>query len=210
MKYSLQNSVEMVRQHLILIFMFCIFFFTTKLQVEGIFSSVKTRRTQSMRPLTYHKTENKLNTRSGSLSSISSASSLSEQKVVDPHPIASTSYQKELESKRLKEVDLHPLVDETKKVSFNNPIELNEASVSTHSDGRINPARDGVFARVRNTFLSFGSAVAIGSAIGALGAVADQRFIHNNISETSMYTANATLLNATFEQHDFDEIINPL
>lgn len=199
-------------RHFILIFVFCTFVFTNNVQVKGMLSAssiTKARRTQSMRPLTFHRTENKLNTRtqSGSLSSISSSastSSLSEHKATDSHPIPSTSSRKQIDGTSFKEVDLHPLVEKTKQVSFISSVNLNEASVSTHSDGQINPTREGVHARVRSALLRYGSAIAIGTAISAAGVVIDQRFIHNNNTETSLFPANTT----PQQSADEDGVIN--
>lgn len=62
--------------------------------------------------------------------------------------------------------------------------------MQTQSEGgRINPARDGAFARVRSAFLRFGAAAAAGTAIGAGGAVIDQHFIHKvngNVNDTQV------------------------
>lgn len=178
----------MASQQLILIFVCCTIFLNTNFQVNGMFSA-GIRRTQSMRPI---QTGSKLNTntRSGSLSSFSSASSLPELKIGESEPVATTSSRRQIDGTSLKEVDLHPLVKKTKPVRFNlNEASINEASASTHSGANINPSRDGVQARVRSALLQFSAAVGIGTAIGAAGVVIDQRFIH----ETSTSSANTTL-----------------
>lgn len=82
---------------------------------------------------------------------------------------------------------------------------MNEASISTQSDGFIIPSRDGVYARVRNAILRYGASAAIGTAIGVAGVVVDQRFIHNNSSEIPLHPKNVT------SKHlDVDGIINAL
>lgn len=195
-------------QRLILTFVFCASIVTINHQVEGMLTA-KIRRTQSLRPRTIQRAENLLNvnTQSGSLSSISSfasTSTLSELQAAESQPIASASSRKQIDSARFKNVDLHPLAEKTKHVSFINSVNLDEASASTYSDGHIDPSRDGVFARVRNTLLRYGSAAALGTAIGAGGVVIDQHFFHNNnISET--FTTKTTS-----ERSVDDEITNPL
>lgn len=62
-------------KRIILVFVLLCFFSEIDFQVEGTLSSIaKTRRTQSMRPLTSHKTEGTLKTHSRSGSETSSAS----------------------------------------------------------------------------------------------------------------------------------------
>lgn len=178
----------MASQCVILIFICCTFLLNNNFPVNGMFSA-GIRRTQSIRPI---QTGNKLNTntRSGSLSSFSSVSSLPEIKLAESEPIASTSSRRQIDGTSLREADLHPLVKKAKPVRFNlNEASVNEASSSTHSGVNINPSRDGVQARVRSALLQFSAAVGIGTAIGAAGVVIDQRFIH----ETSTSSANTTL-----------------
>lgn len=180
-------------QRIVLLFVF----FIIILKVEASFSTsnfVKTRRTQSMRPLVSHKTKSNPNTQAQSSSHSSSASdtSLTEIKSTDPQPIPSTSSVKRISSMDLKEVDLRPLSEQTKHVNFINSVNLNEASAQTHSEGgQINPTRDGVFSRVRSAFLRFGTAAVAGTAIGAGSTVIDQRFIHN-VNGTQVKSENVS------------------
>lgn len=85
---------------------------------------------------------------------------------------------------------------------------MNEASTSTrrhYYNGEIEPARDGVFARVRKAFVRFGASAAVEAAIGAGGVVKDQRFIHNktNVDSPSIFTN-------TSKQNYESDLINPL
>lgn len=191
-------------QRVILLFTLLYFFYVTDFKAKAILTMVKTRRTQSMRPLTSYKRENNIHTKPLSNSRSSSASSLTEIKATDRQPIPSTSTGKRIDTASLQEVDHRPLLEKTKHVGFVDLPNLNEASVSTHRNGDINPSRDGVYSRVRSAFLGFGAAVAVGSAIGVGGVVIDRHFIHNNNSATENISVNKT-----FQQlFDDDEISN--
>lgn len=146
---------------LVLVLLYCCFS-AIDFQVGGTLtgtSMAKTRRTQSMRPLTSHthKPENiglgKTQTQSGSsISSSASTAPLTEIKAADSQPIPSTSSLsgRQIDGTSFKEVDLRPLSERTRHTSSINSVDLIDPSISTHSDGHINPARDGVFARVRS------------------------------------------------------------
>lgn len=114
-------------------------------------------------------------------------------------------------------MDLQPFVEKTKRTSSINSVSLNEASTSTHSDGHINPARDGVFARVRSAMLRYGSAVAIGSTVGVAGYEVNRKLFPDNNNITQVNN-NITQVNNTEKYQnsakssslDSDEISNPL
>lgn len=184
---------------LILLFALFYFSFENNFKTEASLSTtsiMKARRTQSMRPLTSHKVENNLNiqTRGESLSSSASDTSLIEIKPTDPQPLPSTSSQQQISTTRLQEADFHPLIKKPKHVSIVIPPNLNEASASTHSNGQINPARDGVYARVRNAFLQFGAAAVVGTAIGAGGAAIGQSLMQRNYSVALSNSTNTSAL----------------
>lgn len=198
-------------QRIILVFVLLHYFSPIDFQVGGalsITSIAKARRTQSMRPLTYRRSGNNLNTQSGSESSGSSITEL--RTAADSQPIASTSARKEIDSTSFKEVDLHPLVEKAKRTSFINSVDLNEASLSTHSNGNINPGRDGVFSRVRNAMLRYGAAVAIGSVVGVGGFEVKEKLfpVHNNTNITQVN--NIQKYQDSNTTPDPDGIINPM
>lgn len=85
--------------------------------IESTFSSssVKTRRTQSMRPLTSRNS--------------------------DSRHVASTSTGNRVEKNRFKEMELEPM-KKTKTIGSIETVNLDDISVSTHSGNQINPARD--------------------------------------------------------------------
>lgn len=145
--------------------------------VESFFSMAKARRSQSMRTYTRANVESNLLNRS-SRSGSSSSPSGSKATLVRPktNPIASTSNQKatdtELQSKssidqNLKEIEIQPLVDsDTLHIRAASQLSLREASIGTHSGGSLNPARDGVRARVQNILQRNGASVAVAAAVG--------------------------------------------
>lgn len=167
----------------ILVFVLLCSFSAIDFQVEGALSMAKTRRTQSMRLLTSHKTENNIKTHTQS-GSESAGSSLTELRAPNSHPIASTSTGKKFDSTTFEEVDLTPLVEQARRTGFINSINLNEASSSTHSNGNINPARDGVFARIRSAMLRHGTAGVIGSAIGVGGFEIKKKLFPGEFNDT--------------------------
>lgn len=57
-------------------------------------------------------------------------------------------------------------------------LNLRESTAATNSE-RINPARDGVFARLRNTVFRYGIAVGVGSAL-TIGGLEAQKWLNNN------------------------------
>lgn len=189
---SLQCSI-------VVVFVLLCFFVVNNFHVKGTLTSsiAKTRRTQSMRSPTSHKNGNNLQAQSGS--SLSSTASLTELKATDSQP--STSNARRIDSMNFREIDLQPHTNR-----LHTQVDLHDASAVTHNSGNINPARDGVYARVRNAMLRYGAAAAIGSAIGATGIelkkmlYPDNNNNNNNITEN--ITENITLVS--------NEINNPL
>lgn len=174
---------------------FCLYlFYNIDFQVDGTisaFSMVKARRSQSMKPSTSYKTEIESRHRSDS---ISSSDSVAEIKTTNPQPIPSTSAGSRFSETSIHEVDLQPLVENGKKVGLAraNLPDLHEAAVGTHV-ADINPARDGLYSRVRSAFLQFSSAVVVGSAIGAGGVAIGEHLMHNvSLSNTTTFIANTT------------------
>lgn len=223
---------------LVLVLLYCCFS-VIDFQVGGTLtgsSMLKTRRTQSMRPLTSHthKTENtglgKTQTQSrSSISSSASTAPLTEIKAADSEPIPSTSSLSgiQIDSTSLKEVDHRQLSERTRHTSLIESIDLNDPSISTHSDGSINPSRDGVFARVRNTILRYGSAGVIGAAVGVGGFELKKHFFadnnnnnsqENDIGQQQKSSNSSTQLNnigyhqktANISTQNVEEITNPL
>lgn len=193
----------MMLQHVNLVFVYS-YLFIVNFQADGTLSPstlAKTRRTQSMRPLsTVHRTENILRTQSDTLSAISSSSldlSMTGSEIIDSRPIASSSSSaRQIDTSVLKEVELTPLIEKTKRVNFINTPNLHEASVATYSDGNINPARDsawctfrpGVLSRVKK-ILQYGSLALAGSAIGAGGVKFAQSLNENKNKKNQTFTS---------------------
>lgn len=193
-------------QRIIFVFVLLCFFDVNDFHVEGTLSSAaKTHRIQSKRLLTSRKAGNNLqaqHAQSDASLSASSTSSLTELKAADSQPIASTSNGVQIDSMSFKEVDLQApsMVDGIKHIRFIHSIDLSDASrVTQNIDGNINPARDGVFARVRKAMLRYGSAAAIGSAIGVTGVELKKKLLLDNANNVE----NTTTI-------DSIEITNPL
>lgn len=119
--------------------------------------------------------------------------------------------EKALENRRhsFSEIDLQPLVDKPRRVTFDTSINVPEASSATYSDGNINPARDGVFARIRNAMLRNGLSVAIGGAIGAGGIEINRIFFqeNNQTIENPVFNINETQANTTLRNESEDYIV---
>lgn len=160
-----------------------------------------------------------IRTQSGSISPISSPSSkssLTELKVVDSQPIPSTSTGIKIDSTRFTEVDLQSIPEKTRRTSSSsiNSISLHEASITTNSDGNINPNRNGVYARVRNSLLRYGAAGVIGSAAGVVGFEVNKQLSpdnnNNNNTQINNITKYPVSVNSTNTTLDSDGIINPM
>lgn len=196
-------------QYIIFVIILLYFFTVNDSRVEGILGSVgKTSRTQSMRQLTSRRTG-----QSGSSSSSSSTTSLKTSDVTaaaaaaDLQPmIASTSTGRRIDSMSLREVNIQPMMERTRHNSLHYSLDLHDASRATHSiDGNINPARDGVFARVRDAMLHYASVAGVGVIVGASGVELKHKLypdnctndarenINNNNTENTENTENTTL-----------------
>lgn len=150
-------------------------------KAEAAISSARTR-SQSMKTLRRNYENNPSPPRTSS-SSIDSSSQL-DAKI---EPKASTS--KQTCEGCLREVDLQPIAEEKAIRRLRTEVNLNEAMVSTHSDGRINPSRDGVYARIRNIFHQHGVPLAFGNAVGLGGFEIGRHFL-NQISTTEALHAS--------------------
>lgn len=172
---------------------------------ESALSMAKTRRTQSMSEYTRH-------TESNPIPSTSQQQSKSSLVNVKSKPAVSSSNQS------LKEIELRPLIDEeTLHVRAASALSLRSASLGTHSGGHINPARDGVKARIRNILQRYVAPVAIGSAIGGVGTYVGINSIKSenkncsNIASTPTPTpiTNTTeTTDSAQDDDDDDDIIN--
>lgn len=143
--------------------------------------------------------------RSESISSFSSSqseNSLSKHHTVDSDARPSTSTGKRGDNTDFKEVELHPIIAESKHVSFMKSVDFNDASTATHTRGNINPARDGVRARMRSAVLRFGAAVVAGTAAGAGVALIDQQFFRKSTTEipTEESTMHVNVVQSTTTQ----------
>lgn len=123
-------------------------------------------------------------TRPASLSSLSTSSSIkssaSRNIELESEPSAST-------SGILREKELQTFIEgKSKQVSFSDPLS------ATHSE-HLDPRRDGVFARLRNRALRYGSAAVVGSAIGVVGGLSiNQHLFQNNTMRQTNNLTNTT------------------
>lgn len=197
----------MVFQRYFVIAFFCLVFISNH-RVLTKFSTTSVTRVGRIEPIRLFASNKpasipNVHTRSESVSSVSSFSTLASEtsftqpKPIQTDPIPSTSSSfngveirpnSQSEHRPISESELYtsfdserqPMIERAKHVRFMESIDLHDASRATHSNGNINPARDGVFARVRGTVLRFAAAAAVGTAIGATGAVITRNFIQNN------------------------------
>lgn len=146
---------------------------------ESTLSMAKTRRTQSMGEYTRHI----------EFDPISPSASTSQQP--KPSPVKS--------NHSLKEIELRPLMDEeTLHFRAASALSLQEASLGTHSGGRINPARDGVKARIRKILQRYAAPVAIGSTIGGVGTYVGTNLIKSESkNRTNIHSTQASITTTT-------------
>lgn len=149
----------------------------TIIKVESIFSSnsARNQRTQSMRT-----------------QPSSSKSTFSRNIESESEPQAGTSDVKPVINAHIEETDIQPLIEESKRVRFNNLPILVDPMAMTQSE-HLNPTRDGVFARA----FRYGGTAAVGSAIG----IAAKQFLFQNNNIQTQYTTEAD---------SDDDIINPI
>lgn len=167
-------------------------------QVESTFPSsaaAKVRRTQSMKASSYN---SELRPKTRPVSPSTSSTSSTASRIAETEPMAST-------SALLQEIDIKPIVEESKRVRFGSATSLVDPMAVTHSEN-LDPARDGVFARMRNAMVRYGSAAAIGSALGAGVLAAKQLLSQNNTMQSVV--VNTTTQNLS-NQTDYDGIDNP-
>lgn len=161
-------------------------------QVGGALSA-KARRAQTTRLLT---TRNNLDVqRAGSTSSLNGAA--------DSRSTASTASGGRIDSTSFKEIDLQP-ADRARHSSLLQSIDLGEASMGVNTEN-FDPARDGVFARVRKAMLRYGAAAAIGSAVGVGGLEVKRQLFPDSSNNTEKY--QSVVENTTDDSHG---IFNPL
>lgn len=154
---------------------------------SGVSVATKIQRTQSMRSHS-RPTVNRERAPSRSSSSASMSSTASRGR------------------ESLTEVDLRPLAEGAKRVRIVEPVNLNEALESTQTGGRINPSRDGALSRLRSIGLRYGSAAAVGSAIGAGGSVFMKNFINND--NNRIETTTSIPVTTTSKKDVGDKIVN--
>lgn len=176
-------------------------------QVESAFSSsnaAKVQRTHAMRVPSLNR-ELTLKTRPASFSSASSSSStISLNGESESKPLARTSaLLPELDINLHEKTNLQPKM--SKQVRVNSVPNLIDPMAGTQSE-RLDPARDGVFARMRNRMLRYGSAVAIGSAIG-VGGITAKQLLSQNYNNNFTEPINATVQSSN--RTDFDDLNNP-
>lgn len=146
-------------------------------EIEAAGSSSSIKRTQSMKPLMAQKP-----IRTSTSSASSTASTSRHQHIELRDPVASTSNTKQITF----EEDLQRL----RSVSN---INLDEAVRATNAE-HLDPTRDGVYARLNRILLQYGTAVVVGSAIGA-GAIE----LVNRTSTATTTTTAAPISTSTQE-----------
>lgn len=195
--------------------MACVFFIIILLSLFAEFENkpmiqstiargTQSMRSQSMRPLVRQaRVDSNLRPQTARVSSSSSSSSTSttSQQQIETKPAASTSSRTNtIKNKRkgsksctgdcqFRKVNL----DEVQRTRNVLDLNLREASAATNSE-HLDPSRDGVYARVRSNFIRYGTAAAVGTAIGVGGSIyIGQHFIHdNNTTETPLIHTNRT------------------
>lgn len=177
------------------------------IQVESMSSSsVKIQRTPSIRG---PNPELRLKTRPASQLTSSTTSIASHQVESESKLIAGTSVvEPETDFRNDQRQEHQPLVErESKHVRVSSSINLIDPVAGTQSE-HLDPLRDGVLARMRNRMFRYGSAAAVGSAIGAGGLVVAKQLLYNqnnyNITQPMKTTEN--LSNQT--QNNDDDIRN--
>lgn len=130
----------------------------------------------------------------GALSSSSSVSSTASYK---NEPIASSSsLQPEIDLDQHQHLDHNPLIEQSKHVRFASSVSSLVDPLAVTQDEHLDPRRDGVIARMRSAMLRYGSAVAIGSAIGAGSLATTKHFFQNN--NTQLNSTNTTQNDSIF------------
>lgn len=132
-------------------------------------------------------------------------------KKTDPKDIPSTS--------EFEEIDLQSPIKEAKQANQVkiSPVDLTEASMGTHNGIHLNPARDGINARIRQYGSSAATAAAAASVVaigGIAGGIAIERSMtpkntNNAFTSASLISYNTNItqtLNNLFD--DSDEIVN--
>lgn len=163
--------------------------------MQSSFSAKSIRRTESIRVPSYNKEIGRPH--SPSSASTSSATSHNHNVELETKQTASTSAIQP-------ENELHPLIEgKSNRVRFSDSASLIDPNAGTHVE-HLDPARDGAFARMRmrNKILGYGSAIVIGSAVGAAGFAAKEILLKND--------SIAQPMNTSRNQTDFDSILNPI
>lgn len=205
-------------------YIFILNLLTTFSHVELVFSSSglvrsPARRTQSMKTYS-HITElnQKIDSQVASTSSSSSSSSRSTQVNAKSKPLQTTTN----EGESFKEIEIRPLIEEMDRESLHrlSVAQLSAGEASLATNGPINPARDGVRARVRKILQQNGVQVAVGSVIGAGGLYVGMNWFHNSNTSSNQFlnstinttttTTTSTTQKARVIDDDADDIINPL
>lgn len=92
------------------------------------------------------------------------------------------------------------LVEETRHVSFASPVDLTDASRTTNYGENLNPARDGVFARIHNILYGGVAPIAAGAVVGAgIVEIINSTRKHPTTMKTLLPISNGTI-------NDSDEI----
>lgn len=170
-------------------------------QVESVFSSSARGRSQSMRGLIRRPQTNSYEQSARSSTSSSSASASTSTQVQNREAKPSTSAVAKktvrIEEKGLENVDLQYEHEFMRNA-------LQEATAGTNSP-QLNPARDGVYARLRKNLFRNGASFVVGLAAGVgfnFGSNLTQIFKSDNFESTTAHTNNTS--------NNDDEIINKL
>lgn len=161
------------------------------IEIETMFASGAKGRSRSFGDM-FHRRQSSISNMKPLTEGASSSSSLSSVDNVNPliekFPKASTSFADDQIS--LKEIKLHK-TDEVPEVRNVLDLNLRETNPSMNNE-YINPARDGVFARLGKTAFRYGVAAASGSALTIMGIEIQEYLKKNSTRSLIKTTAGST------------------
>lgn len=212
-QYAIFAMMLLLSSHIVQ-FVFIFKMLSTIDPVEPVFPSLAkstTRRTQSMNTFSRNIELNQIiDSQAASTSGTSSSSRSSPVKAKSNTP---TSIANEGDS--FKEIEVRPLIEEMDRESLHrlSVAQLGASEASLATNGPINPARDGVRARVRKFLQRHGVPVAVGSVVGAGvgGFYVGTNWINNNNTSSNLSTTTTTSTTKKVRVIDKeDDITNPM
>lgn len=174
------------------LFIVCILLVLGQIQAPGTSGgsggiATKTKRTQSMGPLSIQRERGPL--RSSSSTSMSSSVSIEKES-------KQKQQQRQRQQEQFEEIELRSLT--VGDLASGSRISLNIPATGTHRGSSFNPTRDGVYARARmnmnmNAMRRYGTIVGSGAAIGGVGGfLVGRNFASNSSNNSMMNNSSAT------------------